>query len=294
VGHAPEGREPLRPARIGVFDPWGGNMESGWSQWVLEQFEFPFAQVFGDAVEAGDLAARCDVLLFSTGLPAASARGDAQSRPRGGDEPGAPVATTAETAHKVLEALPPFEDWSKQRGRTERISREKGVPALRAFVEAGGTLLTFAGQNARAARLFDLPVEVGLFRDQDGERRALSSRDFFIPGSLVAVQHHGGSSHPLLAGMPIQIAAMFRRSDALAVQPDAGDRARVVATYGERAELISGWALGIEHLNGKAAVVECPLGKGRVVMYGPDVIYRGQPHASFKLVFNALYGAAGR
>jgi hypothetical protein len=32
------------------------------------------------------------------------------------------------------------------------------------------------------------------------------------------------------------------------------------------------------------------VGSGRVVLYGADVIYRGQPHASFKLVFNALYG----
>ena len=87
---------------------------------------------------------------------------------------------------------------------------------------------------------------------------------------------------------------MFRRSDVLEVAADAGDAARVVATYGDTAELKSGWALGIEFLNGKAAVVECPVGEGRVVLYGPDVLYRGQPHASFKLVFNGLYGISDR
>ena len=189
---------------------------------------------------------------------------------------------------QVLAVMPPFEDWSGQRGRTVRITRDKGVANLRVFVEQGGTILVFAGQTQRAAKHFDLPVDVGLYRQEDGERRAIGNRDFFIPGSLVAM--HVTATSALSSGVPERIAAMFRRSDAFAVNADAGDRARVIATYGEKAELLSGWALGIEHLNGKAAMVECPVGKGRVILYGADVIYRGQPHASFKLVFNALYG----
>ncbi|HLU39602.1 MAG TPA: M14 metallopeptidase family protein [Planctomycetota bacterium] len=281
----------LRPLRIGVFDVWGGNMETGWTQWVLDQFEFPHEPVFGDAVEAGDLRARFDVLLFATGLPSTSPAGDAQSRPRAaGASDAAPTASaaTAELADKVLAAMPPFEDWSKQRGRIVRISRERGVANLRAFVEQGGTLLVFANQAQRAARHFDLPVTVGLYRGEGSERRALGARDFFIPGSLVAL--HVDRSHPLAAGMPERIAGVFRRSEAIIPAADAGDRARVVASYGERAELLSGWALGIEHLDGKGAVVECPVGAGRVILYGADVIYRGQPIASFKLVFHALYG----
>src|SRR5690606_16757193 len=136
-----------------------------------------------------------------------------------------------------------------------RITRDKGVPNLRAFVEGGGTLVVFSGQAQRAAKHFDLPVEVGLFREEDGQRRAVPSSDFFIPGSLVAMHVDAGSA--LATGVPARIAAMFRRSDAFTVAPDAGERCRVVATYGERAELLAGWALGIDHLHGKAAVVEC-------------------------------------
>jgi hypothetical protein len=278
--------EPVRAARIGVFEPWGSSMETGWTEWVLEQYEFGYERVFGDAIEAGDLGARFDVLVFATGLPATSAAGDAQSRPRAGQA--APAATTRAVAEKVLAAMPPFESWTGQIERVVRITRDKGVPNLRAFVEGGGTLVVFAGQTQRAAKHFDLPVEVGLYRGEGEQRRALSTRDFFIPGSLVAVGVDAGSA--LATGVPARIAAMFRRSDVLTVAPDAGERCRVVATFGERGELMAGWALGIEHLDGKAAVVECPVGLGRVILYGPDVIYRGQPHASFKLFFNALYG----
>jgi len=276
---------PLRAARIGVYEPWGSTMEIGWVEWVLEQYEFAYERVYGDVVEAGGLRERFDVLILASGLPAASARGDARSRPGGSEA--APGAATREQAEKVLAAMPPFEVWQGQLERVVRVSREHGVPNLRAFVEGGGTLLVFAGQAQRAAKHFELPVEVGLYRDVDGERRAVPSRDFFIPGSLVALDVHDTSV--LASGVPARVAAMFRRSEAFTVAPDAGSSCRVVATWGERAELLSGWALGLEHLNDKAAVVECRKGAGRVVLYGPDVVYRGQPHASFKLFFNALY-----
>jgi hypothetical protein len=55
--------------------------------------------------------------------------------------------------------------------------------------------------------------------------------------------------------------------------------------------LVSGWAIGQPLLQGRAAVVQALVGDGRVVLFGPDVVYRGQPWASFKLLFNAILGA---
>ena len=45
----------LRAPRIGLWDQYGGSMESGWTRWILEQFEFPFARVFAPELDAGDL-----------------------------------------------------------------------------------------------------------------------------------------------------------------------------------------------------------------------------------------------
>ena len=43
----------------------------------------------------------------------------------------------------------------------------------------------------------------------------------------------------------------------------------------------------------RVAAIDAPLGKGRIVLFGPEVIKRAQPHATFKLLFNAIYlGAA--
>ena len=57
--------------------------------------------------------------------------------------------------------------------------------------------------------------------------------------------------------------------------------------------LDSGWAWGQQYLNNSVAIAEVPVGKGRVLLYGPEVTFRGQPHSTFKFLFNGiLYGAA--
>jgi hypothetical protein len=41
------------------------------------------------------------------------------------------------------------------------------------------------------------------------------------------------------------------------------------------------------------AVLEAAVGRGKLFLYGPEIIFRGQPHGTFKLLFNGIYcGAA--
>jgi hypothetical protein len=36
-------------------------------------------------------------------------------------------------------------------------------------------------------------------------------------------------------------------------------------------------------------VIDAPVGRGRVLVFGPHVAFRGQSHATFKFLFNAIY-----
>ena len=52
--------------------------------------------------------------------------------------------------------------------------------------------------------------------------------------------------------------------------------------------LRSGWAWGQRYLSGVTEVLQAPVGKGMLVLFGPDPYFRSQPHGTFKLLFNGL------
>ena len=85
---------------------------------------------------------------------------------------------------------------------------------------------------------------------------------------------------------------------ALDRQPDletisAGeDGIEVVARYADSDPVLSGWALGEERLGGRGALVRVPVGAGDVVLFGFRPQFRGQPRGTFRLIFNAIHGAA--
>ena len=66
-----------------------------------------------------------------------------------------------------------------------------------------------------------------------------------------------------------------------------------MARYDSPAPLVSGWAWGQSALEGGVAVVEAPVGKGRIVLYGPEILQRAQPHGTFKLLFNGIFYPTG-
>ncbi len=57
----------VRPVRIGLWDRYGGSMPSGWIRWILEHYEFPYELVFPQALDAGNLHATFDVIVFPDG-----------------------------------------------------------------------------------------------------------------------------------------------------------------------------------------------------------------------------------
>jgi hypothetical protein len=91
--------------------------------------------------------------------------------------------------------------------------------------------------------------------------------------------------------------AMFNSSQVLTVVPPAAEgkqrAARNVDVFVEYARedfLASGWELGgRRYLAGRVAGARVPVGKGQAVLYGFRPGWRGQPHNTFKLLFNPLF-----
>ncbi|MBM4060390.1 MAG: peptidase [Planctomycetes bacterium] len=270
--------ERVAAPRIGLFDVFGGHMPTGWVHWLLREFEFPVQQVFGERVEAGDLASDFDVLVFHAGLP--SGRDAERSTPR----------RTEPDYDKLAAALPPFEDWSNLRARAVRLTAEKAIPALRAFVEQGGTLVALGGECEKVIRHFGLPVLVGTHvPTEDGGERRTTREEFYVPGSLLAIEVDRW--HPIARGASRTLAAMVGGGSPILQVTDPEAPIDVVARYRGQDTLLSGWAIGEEFLVGKAAALCARIGKGRVVLFGADVAYRGQPLGTCKLLFQAILTA---
>ncbi|MEZ5011660.1 MAG: hypothetical protein R2744_08725 [Bacteroidales bacterium] len=51
----------------------------------------------------------------------------------------------------------------------------------------------------------------------------------------------------------------------------------------------SGWAWGQDRLYGGVAIADAKVGKGSIYLFGPEILFRAQPHGTFKMFFNGLY-----
>ena len=166
------------------------------------------------------------------------------------------------------------------------ITAERTVPALKAFLEGGGTIVAIGPSTALAAHL-RLPITSALVTRTPTGDRPLKQEEYYIPGSVLRVRVDQGQ--PLAWGMPAQADVYFDNSPVFRLGPDAGSRGVTpIAWFDSPAPLRSGWAWGQHYLDGGIAIVEARVGKGRLVLSGPEITFRAQPHGTFKFLFNAL------
>jgi hypothetical protein len=259
----------IKPVRIGLYDEYGGLMPSGWIRWLFEGYEFPFVFVYPQTLDAGDLRARFDVLVFSDG---AFRRGPAE---RG---PGQPAARQPRAEEIPAEYRP----W------LGHVTEEKTIPQIQKFLAAGGSVVSI-GSSTGMAELLGVPVENHLTEmGKDGKPHPLPRDKYYVPGSLLKVRVD--NINPLAYGMPEEADVFFENSPVFHLLPEAGlKRTAPVAWFATAKPLSSGWAWGQQYLNGGVAVAEASVGEGKVFLLGPEVAFRGQPHGTFKLLFNGLY-----
>jgi hypothetical protein len=90
--------------------------------------------------------------------------------------------------------------------------------------------------------------------------------------------------------MPDKVDVFFDNSPVFHLEPDAALKGTsAVAWFPNATPLHSGWAWGQQYLKDAVAVAESNLGAGKVFLMGPEVAFRGQPHGTFKFLFNAIY-----
>jgi hypothetical protein len=263
----------LRPVRIGLWDRYGGSMPSGWTRWLLEQFEFPFTVIYPQTLDGGELASKFDVLIFVAGaIPLRESRGGGEGR-EGGPSGRGPRS----------EDIPAeFRSW------LGNITLDKTVPELKKFLEAGGTILTI-GSSTSLGYHTGLPIANALVeKTADGDTRPLPREKYYIPGSVLQVSVD--NTNPLAFGLPEKLDVFFDNSPVFRLKPEASLKGvKPVAWFESDQPLRSGWAWGEKYLQDGVAVIDANIGKGKLLLFGPEIVFRAQPHGTFKFLFNGIY-----
>jgi hypothetical protein len=242
---------PFHAPRIAMYQPWtGGNMDEGWTRWVLEQYGFNNTSIHNDDIRAGKLRQKFDVVIL------------ADQDPRG-----------------IVDGFDAAAIRPEYRGGIG----EAGVSSLKRFVADGGTLVTLGNACDLAIEALPIPVrnlKKGMTRDQH-----------FAPGTILRLEVD--TRHPIGYGVAADTFGFYVNSPFFQLTEGfTSQRPTVVARYPNADVIASGWLKGEELMAGRAAVVSIDMNPGTVVLFGLRPQHRAQTHATFPLLFNALYLAA--
>lgn len=254
----------LNPAKVGLWDRYGGSMPSGWTRWILEQYEFSFDRVFVQELDKGKLDKKYDALVFVDGaVPAV----------------GKPIQENEWNKQPEAKEIP-----KEYRTHLGVMTEENTIPQLKQFAENGKTILTI-GSSANLAYHFKLPVQNHL---AGRDNKPLTQDDFYIPPSILDMKVDakapvaygiGERANHIYAGSPV---FRFKADyDATMVKP--------IAWYDSATPLKSGWAWGQERLYGGSPIVKAKVGKGKMYLFGPEILFRAQSHDTFQFFFNGIY-----
>ena len=160
---------------------------------------------------------------------------------------------------------------------------DAGIESLKQFVADGGTLITLGNASDLAIERLPIPVR--------NLKKGLSRDVHFAPGAILNVEVD--AQHPIGYGVAPQTRGFYINSPFFSiVEGFASQKTTVVARYPNTGVLASGWLKGEDLMAGRAAVVSVDMNPGRVVLFGLRPQHRAQTHATFPLLFNALYLSA--
>lgn len=263
--------------RIAIYSTWSSTEKVGWVRLAFDRFEVPYDLIYKDQAKQGNLRAKYDVIVMphqTSGSKAIVHESPRTSRP---------------LAYRKNEKFKTFGMY----GETDDVRGGMGLEGaaeFQKFVEDGGVLMTLG-----VASYF--PADFGLSRGVDAQRPQTPA--FYAPGPIIQAEIVQ-ASHPIFYGyegktMPVR----WGDGPLLQVPDPTSPAATFVATGvdkpttlmrfpGGDSNVLSGLMRGADQLRNRPAIVDAPAGKGRVLLYATNPVYRWQNFGEHNLVFNAL------
>lgn len=252
----------LKKAKIGLYKSWRGNMDEGWTRWLLTEYHFDHDTLHDGDVQNSDLSQYHAIILPS----------QSSNQMLNGHAPG---------------TMP--DEYTSGLGL-------EGAVALKRYVEQGGTLIALDAACDFVIRQFGLPVRntvAGVSSSKFFIPGSLVKLNVSTDNPVA----YGMKSDAIASFVRSRAFTTIRLSgkgeggkeDIAKADPPPVE---VIAHYAKEDILMSGWALGEKkYIGGKAAVMRVKVNEGDVILIGFRPQFRGQPRGTYKLLFNAMLAA---
>ena len=250
--------------RVAIYSQWSGTQELGWYRHAFDKFGIPFDLIYKERVQKGNLKADYDVILMAfqninrqTVLAKPAAR---------------PVPYVQSDKYKFLGVYGTTPDMTGGFGM-------EGVKAFEDFLAGGGTLI--AAHNA-----IRFPIEFGLARTVDVDQlQGLNAQRPLVQATITRPEH------PTFYGYE-RTTIPIKYVSGPVLRVGIADSANVLGRYvGGDAAVLSGLMVGGDLIKQRPFAVDIPnafQGKGRVLIFANNPIYRWQNHGEFNMVFNSI------
>ncbi len=252
--------------RVAIYTSWSGTQEIGWVRFTFDKFGIPFDLIYKERVKKGNLRNDYDVIVMPTqNVTRAAVFAPPAARP---------VPYKKDPRYKFVGMYGESDDITGGMGA-------EGVAAFQRFLDEGGTLVAMG-----AAVRF--PTELGMARTVDAGANTTSN--FYAPRPIVQAEVLR-LDHPVFYGYTEKLMPVKYFAGPLMTVGEP-DRSNVLARYvGGDEAVLSGLMRGADEVRERPIAVDVPggySGKGRVVMFANNPIYRWQNHGEFNMVFNTL------
>ena len=250
--------------RVAIYSNWSGTQELGWYRHAFDKFGIPFDLIYKERVQKGNLEADYDVVLMAyQNINRQSVMAKPAARP---------VPYVQSEKYKFLGVYGSTADVTGGFG-------DEGVKAFEQFLENGGTLI--AAHNA-----IRFPIEFGLARTVDVEQiTGLNAQRPLVEATI------SRPDHPTFYGYQ-RTTIPIKYVSGPVLRVGIADSANVLGRYvGGDSAVLSGLMVGGDAIRNRAFAVDIPRaygGKGRVMIFANNPIYRWQNHGEFNMIFNSI------
>jgi hypothetical protein len=250
--------------RVAIYSQWSGTQELGWYRLTFDNFGIPYDLIYKERVMKGKLKEQYDVILVAQQNLSKTTVMQAKGA--------TPIPYKKSEKFQFLGMYGETDDMTGGMGQA-------GVDAFADFLAKGGTLIA-TGDAMR------LPIDFGWAHTVDTEPlTGLTAQRPLVEGEIVK------PLHPVFYGYEgTKVPLKYVGGPALRV--GVADQGNVLGRYvGGDAAVLSGLMTGADALKGRPFAVDIPganNGKGRVILFANNPIYRWQNHGEFGMVFNAI------